>query len=87
MDRTALSGSKEKETVMGDIRLSESSAMIGKFIRVSKDINELVFQPDAIQNNISMLAKRPISVLITNVVECSCGKKADINCCYSINAE
>ena len=74
---------KETETVMGVIRSSESSAMAGELICVSEDMNELVFHPDAIQNNISMLAKRPISVFDNNcyVVEFSCGKKADKNCC------
>ena len=74
---------------MGVIRLSASSALAWEFTRESEDMNELVFHPDAIQNDISMLAKRPISVYDNNpyVAECSGGMKADTKCCYSINAE
>ena len=66
VDRTALSGSKETETVMGVLRLSESSAMIGEFTRESEDMNELVFLLDTSQNDISELAGKPISVYDNN---------------------
>ena len=68
---------------------SESSAMIGEFTRESEDMNELVFHPDAIQNDISLLAKRPISVYDNNsyVAECSDGTKVVTKHCYSINTE
>ena len=36
--------------------------LAGEFSRVSEDMNELVFHLDAIQNDISELAGRPISV-------------------------
>ena len=40
----------------------KSSNLAGEFSRVSEDMNELVFHLDAIQNDISELAGRPISV-------------------------
>ena len=40
--------------------------MAGEFSRVSEDMNELVFHLDTIQNDISELAGRPISVYDNN---------------------
>ena len=63
--------------------------MAGVFTCVSKDMNKLVFHMNAIQNDISLLAKRPISVYDNNsyVAECSDGTKAVTKHCYSINTE
>ena len=51
-----------KETVIGVNGGDKSSNLAGEFSRVSEDMNELVFHLDAIQNDISELAGRPISV-------------------------
>ena len=56
----ALSGIKE--TVIGVTRSSESSCLTGEFTHMSKVKEDLMILPGVIQNCISMLAKRPISV-------------------------
>ena len=63
--------------------------MAGEVTHESEDMYKLVFRLDTTQNDISMLAKRPISVSDNYIfmVECSGGTKADTKCCYSINAE
>ena len=55
-----------KETVIGVNGSPESSGLAGEFSRVSEDMNELVFHLDTIQNDISELAGRPISVYDNN---------------------